>query len=211
MFISPVYLIIAGLVFLYLLSRVVKYKNKLSKPEVRYVDTSGITNNPPEFIDVVKNKTINFEVGKFAIKIEHLRLIDGMDRIRRIAGLFSLLQTEMHKEVKGRLNKFKQKGLKMAIYRVIVDEIYKLSKPFVKKKFRFKLELNKKAFDDFEWMLLVVEQILDYWTYVKKLVALLSRGGSLRQTVGGGFTWSSYETDSKGRTSIKPRYAMSLN
>jgi len=60
-------IIIFGLAIstLYFFIKSVNLKQRISKPEIRYVDTSGVSENPPAmFIDVWKGKTLNIPVSK---------------------------------------------------------------------------------------------------------------------------------------------------
>ena len=114
MLIAPIYLIIIGLVFLYLIFKLFEYKGKMSKPEVVHVDTSGIAINPPSYIEVVKNKTINFKLGKWDVKICHLSLTKGMSMIQKICILFDHLNTLSGQEYKSKLEEFQGGLLKTA-------------------------------------------------------------------------------------------------
>jgi hypothetical protein len=211
MIIPPVYLVINGLCILYLIFKVFEYKNKMSKPEVVHVDTSGVAVNPPTYIEVIKNKTINFRLDKWDVKICHLSLTKGMGTIQKICSLFDSLNTLMKQEYKSKLEEFQCNLLKTAAYKNIIHQVYLLSKPFVKSKRRFHKALYKKALKDYEWFLLVVEEIYNYWVYMGKLQALLSRGKTLRMIHGDIFNWNSYEMDSDGRHIIKPLFASSMN
>lgn len=209
--ISYVYLAISGLIFLYLLFKIFEYKSKIAKPETVYVDTSGIAVNPPSFIETIKNKTINFKVNDIDIKICHLSVVDGLNKIERIASLFLRLNKLFEIETKNKVDKIKTNLLKDATFKQIVYQIYLLSKPFIKKKRLLKKELLKLAKNNVEQVLLISEQVFDYWRYIKKLMALLAQGVTLKQTVGERYTWSSYETDWTGRLIIKPRCELSMN
>jgi hypothetical protein len=209
--ISLVYLIISGLVFLYLIFKIFEYKSKIAKPETVYVDTSGIAINPPSFIDTIKNKTINFKVDDIEIKICHLSVVNGLNKIERIASLFMRLNQLFEIESNNKLDEMKSNLLKDAIFKQIVHQLYLLSKPFCKKKRKLKKRLLKLAKNDVEQVLLITEQVFDFWRYVKKLIALLARGSTLNQMVGERYTWSSYETDLTGKLIIKPRCDLSTN
>jgi hypothetical protein len=204
-------LVVSGLIILRLIYRLVLVNLKLQKQEPVYVDTSGIDENPPKFIEVVKNKTINFVLGKEKISIMHLSVTKGLNRIEKIAGLFYRLHEEFKKEYNTKLQKLAHTAIKKSIYNQIVIELYKLCKPFAKRKRRFRKELYKKASNDFEWTCLVIEQVFDYWAYVGKLQALLSRGGSIRQILGGNFSWSYTDWGLSGKPLIKPRFVSSMN
>jgi hypothetical protein len=212
MFIAPIYLIIGGLVVLYLIFKVFEYRAKIGKPEVSYVDTSGIPVNPPTYIEVIKNKTINFKLNnKWDVKICHLSLTNGLNTIQKICILFDNLNVLMTKQCKTRLEEIQNNFLKSAAYKNIINQVFILSKPFVESKRRYRKALYKKALKDFEWFLLVVESIYNYWIYLGKLQALLSRGKTLRLINGDLFTWNSYEMDSDGKHIVKPLFASSMN
>jgi Trp operon repressor len=181
MFIAPIYLIIGGLIVLYLIFKVFEYRAKIGKPEVSYVDTSGIPVNPPTYIEVIKNKTINFKLNnKCDVKICHLSLTNGLNTIQKICILFDNLNVLMQKQCTTRLEEIQNNFLKSAAYKNIINQVFILSKPFVKSKRSYRKALYKKALKDFEWFLLVVESIYNYWIYLGKLQALISRGKTLR-------------------------------
>jgi hypothetical protein len=106
----------------------------------------------------------------------------------------------------GKLDEIKISILKQTVYNHIVNQIYLLSAPFAAHKRKFRKELFKISKTDFETVLLIVEQVFDYWRYIKKLIALLGQGATLRQTHGERFTWKAFESDSTGNPLIKPRY-----
>jgi len=205
------YLIIGGVILLYLIFKLFEYKGKLAKPEQVFIDSSGIASNPPKFIDVLQNKTINFKVGKEAIIINQITIGTGLSTVNKIATLFNKLAEEFDKLPRSKVEEFKINLLKDSIYKQIVKQIYKLSKPFAKNKYKYKKELFKESKANHEKILLIVEQIFDYWMYIKKLLALLAKGGSQRMIIGEGATWNSYETDTTGQRIIKPRFGLSTN
>jgi len=205
------YLVVGGVILLWLIFKLFEYKSKLVKPEQVYVDSSGIASNPPKFIDVLQNKTINFVVNGEKIVISQLSIGKGLTTVNKIAMLFDRLGKEVVKIPKSKVDQFNLNMLKTGIYKQIVYEIYILSKPFVKSRRRFKKALVKMSNENHEKVLLIVEQIFDYWMYIKKLIALLAKGGSLRQTIGEGCTWNSYAMDTDGNRIIKPRYDLSMN
>jgi len=182
----------------------------LAISETTYVDTSGVANNPPQFIEVLKNKTINFKLDKWTIRIAHLSVLNGVDKIKRIATLFKHIQELHAQEPVNRMHELKSKALRYAAYNVTVKEMYNLAKPFAPGR-RFKQAFYRKAQADIEWFLLIVEQVFDYWVYVGKLLSLLGQGGTLRQTIGGSCTWNSSSWDMEGRVIIKPRFVSCMN
>ena len=145
------------------------------------------------------------------MKICHLSLTKGMNTLQKICILFDNLNTLMTKTYKSKLEEIQGNFLKSAAYKNIINQVYILSEPFVKSKRRYYKALSKKALNDYEWFLLIVEEIYNYWTYVKKLQALLSRGKTLRLIHGDILTWNSYEMDSDGKHIVKPLFASSSN
>ncbi|MBU1235026.1 MAG: hypothetical protein KKC77_19235, partial [Proteobacteria bacterium] len=176
-----------------------------------YIDTSGIAINPPKFIDVLQNKTINFNIGKYAIKIGHISIGSGLTTVNKIAMLYNGLDKLTDQIPKNRMDEISINFRKVSIYKLIVHQIYLLSKHFVDNKRKYKKELFKFSNENQEKIMLITEQIFDYWKYIKKLLALLGRGGTLRQTIGERYTWNSYETDTNGKVIIKPRFGLSTN
>jgi hypothetical protein len=211
MIIVPLYCIIAvGLVLLWLIFKLYEYKSKIPKPERIFVDTSGITENPPRYIEVKQNKTINFLVNGEKVVISYIT-IEGLSLVKKIATYYRILSELQNIESENRIDEIRTNLAIANTYKSAVKEIYKLSKPFAKHRRRFKKAFFKEAANNFELVLLITEQIFDYWMYIKKLLALLGKGGSLRMTIGGGFTWSSYTTDLDGNLLIRPRYGRSTN
>ena len=208
---SLTHLVIVGLVFLYLMFKLSEYKRRMVAPEVVHVDTSGVATNPPKFIDVLVNKTINFEVGKYSIKIEQLGIGKCMTTVNKIASLFEMLTVEIDRVPTGKVDEMKHNLMKDSIYKQIVMHIYLLSAPFVDNKRKYRKELINYSKDNHIKIFHIVEQVIDYWTYIKKLVALLSKGGSLKKTIGEWCTWNSLSMDSAGNHSIKPRFDWSMN
>jgi hypothetical protein len=204
-------LVVTGLVIVWLIFKLFEYKSKIAKPERVYVDSSGVAVNPPKFIDVLQNKTINFDIGKFAIKVNQITIGNGLTIVRKIAKLYEALHIAMENIPDGKIAEMKNNLFKINAYNQIVYQIYLLSKPFVKSRRKYKKELFKMAKLDHQKVMLITEQIFDYWMYVGKLAALLARGATLRLTTGEKFTWNSYETDIAGNTIIKPRFALSTN
>jgi len=208
---SITHLIILGVILLYILFKNREYKSKIASPERIYVDTSGVSVNPPNFIEVLKNKTINFDIGTHAIKITHITPSDGFTSVNLIASLFSKFSDLMEKIPENKIERIKNNLLKAGIYKQIVYEIYNLSKSFTSGNGGYRRALIDYSKTHEEEIFLIVDQIFDYWMYIKKLVALLSKGGSKRMILGEGCTWNSYETDMTGNRIIKPRFGLSMN
>ncbi len=205
------YLVVGGVILLYLLFKVFEYKSKIAMPEQVFVDTSGVATNPPNFIDVLQNKTINFIIGSEKIVIRQLSIGSGLTTVNKISMLFERLALEIEKIPKNKLDQFNINILRTGIYKQMVFQIYLLSKPFVKSKRKFRKQLFKESSENHEKFLLIVEQVFDYWMYIKKLLALLSKGGSHRMTIGEGSTWNSLEMDIGGNRIIRPRFGLSTN
>jgi hypothetical protein len=208
----PTYYIVAGgVILLYLLFKNREYRIKVAKPERINVDTSGIASNPPQFIEVLQNKTINFLIGNEKIVISQLTVGDGLTNVNIISTLYAKLQEVNEIMPNNRVDEVKINLRKVAILKLITKHLYKLSKSFATHKRSYKKELYKTSKENCEKIFLICEQIFDYWMYIKKLNALLAQGGSMRMTIGEGSTWNYYETDTTGKRIIKPRYGLSTN
>jgi hypothetical protein len=205
------YLVIGGVILLWLVFKLFEYKSKIAKPEQVYVDTSGISENPPKFIEVLQNKTINFLIGDHKIAITQLSIGSGLTIVGKIAYLYQQLIQAIEIIPESRVQEVKNNIYKDALFKQIVKEIYRLSKPFAKSKRKYKKALFAESKKNLEKVLLITEQIFDYWMYIKKLLALLSRGGTMRMTIGEECTWNSFETDTNGNRIIKPRFVLSMN
>jgi hypothetical protein len=205
------YLVIGGVILLYLLFKLFEYKSRMAKPEYIYVDTSGIAHNPPQFIEVTKNKTINFKIGSHHIIVSQITVNEGMVKINTIASIFKSLVEALESKPKNKLDQVRLNVVRAGLYKQAVANVFKFSVIFAKNKKAYKKAIFKYAKEDYEGMLLIIEQIFDYWIYLKKLKALLAQGGSHRMIIGEGSTWNSYETDMTGKRIIKPRYALSMN
>ncbi len=176
-----------------------------------YINTSGVSANPPKFIELMEGKTINFELDEYSIHIAQVSFNKGMAIIEKIVFLFELLSEQMKVKAETRTEEIKNNLFKMKTYNALVGQIYNLSKHYVKSKAKFKKKLHKKANADFAWLLSICSEIIDYWTFVGKQLALLSKGKTIRQTFGADATWNSLSWDSSGAIEIKPRYVLSMN
>jgi len=207
MFIPTYGLVLIGLALLFLLYRLSEFYSRIKKCEFEvYVNTAGIVENPPRFVELMDNKTINIKLDKEAIIVNQVSFNKGMTHIQRISYLVELLNTTMQGVAKTKLDGIKQSVKKMTIYNQLVNELYGLSKHFASNKRRYKKELYKRTKDDFLFTLRVCEEVIDYWSTVGKLQALLGKGKTLRQIHGVNATWNSTKWDSDGRIEIKPRY-----
>jgi hypothetical protein len=196
-----------ALVLIFLLYRIVQLFNRIKKCEYEvYVNTAGITSNPPRFIELTEGKTINFRLGKEVVSISQISFNKGMETIERIQNLFTILSERIGHQPENEADKIKHNFLKINTYNLIVKEIYELSKPFARSKGKLKKELYKRAKKDTLFIMRICEQVLDYWIYVGKYTALLSKGKTLRQTFGGDATWNSINWDTTGKIDIRPRY-----
>jgi hypothetical protein len=204
------YLVAGVVIILYLLYKNREYKSKIAKPEVHNIDTSGIASNPPEFIDILQNKTINFLIGKEKIVISQISIGEGFSKINLISSLYTNLYNLNEQIPKNEVEKFKLNMQKTRAYNLIVKYVYNLSKPFAKKKRVFKKEFFNLSKNP-EKMFLICEQIIDYWIYIKKLQALLAKGRTGKMINGEWFTWNSCEMDIDGKRIFKPRYGLSMN
>jgi hypothetical protein len=209
--VSITYLVIGGVVLLYLLFKLFECKSKMVKPEQVFIDSSGIAKNPPQFIEVLQHKTINFVVNGEKIVISQLSIGRGLGIVRKISLLYEKLVREFDKIPKNKIEEVRDNLIRGAVFNQIVVQIYLLSKPFAKSKRKLRKALYKLGKTNQEKVLLITEQIFDYWMYIKKLLALLSRGGTQRMIIGAESTWSSYETDMTGNHIIKPRFGSSMN
>jgi hypothetical protein len=195
-------------VTIFLIAYIKRLKYKLN---MTGYDLSGIEYNPPKFVDLIKNKTINFVCGKEKIVISQINITQGLSIIELIARMFRGLQEQMNLNYDNKVQEVQHNILKWKYYKQICNLVFKLSKPFAKNKRRFKKEFFKKANYDMEWMLLIVEQILDYWGYLGEFVALLARGATIKQIHGEAVGWSSFNGASGGTFEIKPRLGLHLS
>jgi len=218
------YPISIGLFFfcIFLLLKLSEAKRQTLKPEIRYVDTTGITENPPRaFIQVGSEKTINFKLDDYSVTIPMLGITEAHDFVSIIAQCFAVIgQLTDHKKVNQDLNGTRTKEQKLRwwveekktdiqinrTYKFATKKIYDLSIKHVNKKKGFKKALYKKMKDDFMWGLDVLENMNDFWNTVKRKVFFLSRGTTLRQTDGYNSIWNDYHMDANGNRLVKPRY-----
>ena len=215
--ISPVYYLVAGLSFfvIYLVTVILDLRKKVQKPETVYIDTSGIEKNPPVMLETWQNKTINIKVNeKVCVSIPHFKALDCLKYIKRIAYLYrDLLRGFEDRKIHNDFLEAIESCLYMAKYRKICKYIYTLSKPFTRRKFRYKRAFFKRAYKDFNFILGACEEIIDYWSYVKKKLIFLASGTTERQMgmVGGISTVAYSIRDGNLKTSITPRFALSSN
>lgn len=205
--INPAYLVVAGLVYLYLFYKIRELKRANVVQEKIYVDRSGIESNPPvNFIDVESNRTINFKVGGQDISICHLPWMEGIGAIKKIATLFTYMKQALDANTQDKREELSNNVFYANSYRTIVALIYELAKPHAKNKRKLKKALLKKSKDDTMFIIGVCQEIVDYWRYMGKLIALLAKGTTVRETVGSAFTWKDLNPDNDGKILIKQRF-----
>lgn len=174
---------------------------------VQYVDTSGIAQNPPSYIDVWEGKTINFKLDKWDIKIPQMKPDWCFKYLRRFAINYKLLLEQAEKETTSRLDQLIYAGA----YANVVRCIYGLSKHFISNKRKFRKALSARSRNDIMFILDISEQIYDYWIYVKKKIALLSNQTTLRKMAGASFADGSCKLDTDGKIYAIPRFESGLN
>ena len=178
--------------------------------EPRYIDRSGIPGNPAvSFIDVWTGKVINIIFGKWKITFSQIPAPEGINILHILSGCHAGLRNAI-KETEGKVSPIDQKTY-ILYYSSIIELIYRLSAPHINifKRYFYRKALKRQAMENVAWLLDVVENLVDYWSSVKKKIELLSQGKTLFQTVGARYTWSSYSVDGEGMISIKPRFAKS--
>lgn len=197
----------AVLVIIYLLYKINELEKDIKEKDVMYVDTSGISENPMiNFIDVWKGKTINFQLDKYIVHIAHLPALTCIRYIENIAYFYTLLKDNLEYKSTGRIDKIKNEAAYLNTYNSIVELVYKLSKQFVNNKSGYRKALRNKSKNDIVFMCEICEQILNYWTYVKKKIQILGKGTTLQQMAGGQLSWDSLNLDGNGTISLKPRF-----
>ena len=201
---------IAGLAFLYLLYKIFELQRKVGKPEVIYMDTSGIESlKERQYIDIERNKALNLKIGEDIITIIHLPWKVALNHIEKLAQLWNACRILAEYETKNDLEE-KIKSLRFGQYYLkIAKHIYQIARPYVKKKGRLKKTINRIARTDVEGLMEITEKIFAYWVPLKKKRQILAQGGTLQSMVGAQFAWSSLELDSEGRAVIKPRFMKS--
>lgn len=200
---------ILALLLLYFIGKTVKQWLIIKKNEfVQYIDTSGISQNPPKFIETWQGKTINFRVNKYyKISIAQMtpdlffKYLDNI--VCMYKKLETLTQTEMQRD---------EKTVKYSlVYNEIIRLIYQISKHTVKNKSGYKKSLYDRCNRDVSFVISVCEEMLDYWMYVKKKIQILAKGSTSRQTIGGLSYEPLLERDGTGRIFAKPRFVFSMS
>ena len=178
-----------------------------------YVDITGVRQNPPEYIDVVKRKTMNVRIDdEFTIHIPQVSFIDGVYRIREIQSIFLLLRQQSEDKTALKIN---EKNLQefLTFCSALATVLYSLSYTFVKRSKRKKYfrVLKTKMLNDIEWTCELIEQVIDFWSYIKKKVQYLSLGSSLRQMHGADASWDCISWGTDGSSYLLPRFGKSLS
>ncbi len=171
-----------------------------------YVDRGGISSNPPTFLDTWQNKTINFSYKGLEIKISHLPIRENLEVISRLAGLFAILRDGASAHFKVPFTKDLAKSTYQQAYIEIVNILFTLSKPHIKKTFRYKKKFFNHFIEDSEAVFQISSQIFDYWQYMGKLLAVLAQGLTPRLVYGADLTSGSLKWDTQGNRLIEPRY-----
>lgn len=211
MVISLTHLIMVGLFFLvvYLVGVILDLRKKVQKPETVYIDTSGIDSNPPKMLETWQNKTINIKVtDKVCVSIPHFKALDCIRYIKEIADYYKILLEKLEIEHKNKSQKLIGDLQYMVAYRQLCAWIYKLSKQFSNNKWKFKRAFFKRVKADFNFILNVSEEVLDYWSFVKKkLIFLASETTDRQKQMDGKASILSYSIkDGRLMSSIKPRF-----
>lgn len=194
------------ILFLLYIDARVSARKKHIKEVVRYVDTSGVLNNPPTFQETWHNKTINFKVSRYAIKISHLPIKENLEYIARIAGHFAVLKNGIDSAYNAPFSEKERASLYVAHHTKIVEIIYKLSKPFAKG-WGYKKAFFAKGNSDAQFIWGIAEQIFDYWQNMGKLLGVLSKGLTPRLVYGEILGSDRLKWDAQGKRLITPRYA----
>ena len=169
-----------------------------------YCDRSGLGQNPPtNFIDVQRGKTLNIKFGEWHITIADMPVDIAFDTLRVFEGAW----TKIKESLEGSNADF------LKYYSLVCVTIHKLAIDHVdpKKRARFTKAINAYFRDNVAWVCDVCEQIMVFWTYIKKKIQILAAGKTLLEVVGDRSTWSSLKLDSQGRIKIEPRYGISSN
>lgn len=211
------------LIIFYLIIRLSEARQRALKPEIRYVDTSGIEQNPPRmFIETMQGKTINFQLGKYAVCIPMVSVTECTYYIGVIAGYYQIIRQLMDwvrlndiadkdRTAEQKLKYFIEKQVvhvrEIAVYNRAIKILYRLSLKHVNKRGGFEKALKEKCAKDYVWTMDVFEQINDFWQTVEKKNSFLARGTTLKQTDGYNSSWRSFKLDRNGNRLVVPRYA----
>jgi hypothetical protein len=184
--------------------------NRKTVIEPRYIDRSGITGNQAyNFIDVWGGKVMNIRFKKWVITFSQIPAIEGLNNLNLLSGCHAgLLSAVTSKGEK--VTRIEQKTF-MLYYSSIIEILYRLSAPHVPalKRFFYRRDLFAHALKDTAWTLDIVENLIDYWTTIKKKIEMLSKGKTLTATIGGRYSWNSLKTDTAGNILIRPRFGKS--
>ncbi len=180
-----------------------------SKKEIRYIDKSGVLNNPPTFIETLENKTLNFDYNGIIIYIGHLNLVDTFKYVAKISGLFQTLQIN-HANATNKA--FEKINLKEEDILTIVDSIsvtlYQLSKPYLSfwQRIGRKKWMIAKARNDVDFIIGLSGEIFDYWQNLGNAYALMMKGATKKMMYGVKSSTTIIDKDILGNRLIKPRH-----
>ena len=174
---------------------------------VRYIDRSGILKNPPTFLETWQNKTINFKYDGVEIKIGHLPIKENLEYITKISGHFSVLKQSAETFYNRPFTKEEGSAVYIASYKAIVDLLFTLSKPHIKKSLFYKKRFYAKANQDADFVFGICQEIFDYWQNMGKLRGAMERGLSPRLMYGERLFSDRLKWDKDGERLIVPRYA----
>lgn len=176
-----------------------------NRAEVRYIDRSGISQNPPTFLETWQNKTINLKYGGLKIIIPHLPIRENLTVISQIAGNFQIYEQGAKAFFKLPLGDKQRSDIYEAAYSRNIKLLYKLAKPHSKGLF-FKRRFHNLAAQDSEFIFRLSEAVFDYWQYMGKLSGALAKGQTPRLMYGADLFSDSLKWDSHGNRSITPRF-----
>lgn len=213
-----------GLTFIcvYLTLWIRHLKNKMPTPEIRYIDTSGISENPPrQFVEVWQYKTLNFKCDGYIVCIPRVPAMEAM-KFLSVISMYFLTIDEMIEMKKANNALQENRTVKQKIAYLINEKVtdirmmryytlaalalYRLSVKNVNRKKGYLKALINKTKTDYAWTLDVLEQINDYWQTIDKKKNLLKKGITLKQMDGYNSTWQGLRLDKRGNKLTVPIY-----
>lgn len=199
--------LIAGVVFILFVLKIKSLKNIIKKNDfIQYIDTSGIIENPPNFIEVWQGKTLNIKFNKYDIKIPFFGALESIKYIEKISKNYSVMINMINYKSLSNYDDIVKQVEYLKAYTNIFNAVYDISKKFIKNKKRYLKDLKYKFFNDIIFGLEISEQLFNYWKVVKKKIIYLASATTLRETDGESYTWNSLNLDLQGNISVKPRY-----
>ena len=176
-----------------------------------YVDTIGLEKSiPKNFIEVRRNVTINFKVGKYEVHIPQLPIWTCLNEIKRISHMFGRMNELARREYKTEAERIADSIRYVATQNQIIDMVINISMPFVNRKWGFKRTFRKECKRDALLLLNICENVFDYWQTVKKKLFFLSRQETLKSTGGSFMQWSKVKMDVQEKILMGPRYGRQL-